>query len=103
MIGVDTNVVVRILSEDDSAQVRAAVARFLSARTADDPAYISAVVLTEAVWVLRSKMGYSRHSISSALAVLLDSGELRFEHADRLRALLEKPMPAKVELKHKVT
>lgn len=51
MIGMDTNVVVRLAVVDDEDQWRRADA-FMRARTPDDPAFVSLLALAETVWVL---------------------------------------------------
>lgn len=87
MIGLDTNVLVRFLVDDDPAQNHAA-RTFLSERNADDPAFLSAVALAETVWVLSRRLGYAAKDIASMLRGLLASDGLIIEHADELGAML---------------
>jgi predicted nucleic-acid-binding protein len=54
MIGVDTNILLRAVLDDDVHQSPVAQA-FLAARSAEDPAVINAVVLVEFVWTLKRK------------------------------------------------
>ena len=65
MIAVDTNVIVRLIAQDDEQQVALALA--LAAR---EELFVSLTVLMEAEWVLRSRYGYPRASIASALTNL---------------------------------
>lgn len=61
MISLDTNILVRIIVEDDPVQQRKAAALL------ESPAFVSATVLLETAWVLRSSYGLSRKTIADAL------------------------------------
>lgn len=87
MIGVDTNVLLRLLVEDNSDQYAKSRA-FFSERTARDPAFISATVLAELIWLLRRRFGYTNEDIMRALRTMNQSAEFRFEHGEKLRAFL---------------
>ena len=50
-IGLDTNVLVRYVAQDDSKQSPAAT-RLIESLTADAPGYVSVVSVVELVWVL---------------------------------------------------
>ena len=52
MIGLDTNVLVRYLTQDDAAQSRAASQLIEQELTAAEPGLILTVVLAETLWVL---------------------------------------------------
>lgn len=66
MIGIDTNILLRAIADDDGAHSPKA-REFLLARTADDPAVVNAVVLAEMVWALRAKFKADREEIVSIL------------------------------------
>ena len=66
MTAIDTNVMVRLLTQDDPKQ--AAVAKSLFAA---GPIWISKTVLLETGWVLRSLYGFDEAAVSDALAKLL--------------------------------
>jgi predicted nucleic-acid-binding protein len=66
MIAVDTNVVVRLLTEDDPKQAAAARALF-----AGGPIWIAKTVLLETDWVLRSFYGFDESAIREAFTKLL--------------------------------
>jgi predicted nucleic-acid-binding protein len=68
MRAVDTNVLARLLTADDAAQVAAAEA-FV---TVAGQAWISHIVLVETICVLESVYDRSRTETASALATLLD-------------------------------
>jgi AbrB family looped-hinge helix DNA binding protein len=53
MIGLDTNVVVRYIMQDDPKQSPKAV-RLIEALTADEPGFISLVSIVELVWITPS-------------------------------------------------
>ena len=83
MTGLDTNVVVRILTRDDPAQVRRAVELFASG-----PLWLPKTVLLETEWVLRSAYSLSPETILESFRSLLGYPPLVVEdHADVLRAL----------------
>jgi len=79
MIGLDTNVLVRFLVQDDRVQF--ARAQRLLAREArrGESVLVSLLVLLETEWMLRSRYGLAKSEIADALSALLDSVELRVE------------------------
>lgn len=79
MIGLDTNVLVRLLTGDDAGQQRLAAAYIEKSCSAENPALINRVVVIEFVWVLESVYGYSRAQIADAVERMLRTTELRFE------------------------
>jgi predicted nucleic-acid-binding protein len=78
MIAVDTNVLLRFVLRDDEGQFTRASA-FFSSRTADDPAFVSLIVLAEFVWALRRRYQYSRAEARALVATLLETTEISFE------------------------
>lgn len=83
MVGVDTNVLLRLLVVDDERQHAAAKA-FFAQRSPQDPAFIGSVVLAETVWILRRRLGYSRSAVEDTIRSLLESPELVIEEGARL-------------------
>lgn len=81
MIGLDTNVLVRYIMQDDVTQSAKASA-LLEGLTADTPAWISLVSIVELVWVLDAAYGLDRAQILGALETLLSAKELRVERAE---------------------
>ena len=79
MIGLDTNIVVRYLTQDDAKQ--AAIATKLMERTlnSDEPGFISLVVLAEVVWVLVSLYSVDRAGVVDVVSGLLTTEQLRIE------------------------
>lgn len=88
MIGVDTNVLVRFLVDDDPSQNRSA-RLFMNARTFEDPVFISAVTLAESVWVLERRLKFSQADVAAMLRALLASEAAVVEHGDELALILE--------------
>jgi len=78
MIAVDTNVLLRFVLRDDEGQFTRASA-FFNSRTAEDPAFVSLIVLAEFVWALRRRYGYSRAEARFLVATLLETTEISFE------------------------
>jgi len=78
MIAVDTNVLLRFVLRDDEIQFEKA-SRFFNGRTADDPAFVSLIVLAELVWSLRRRYGYARPDVHSLIVTLLETAEISFE------------------------
>jgi predicted nucleic-acid-binding protein len=68
----DTNVIVRLLVQDDEDQCRRAEAAFRRAVAADG-AWISKVVLVEVCWVLRGAYKFDRAATALALNRLLNT------------------------------
>lgn len=81
MIGIDTNVLVRYLLQDDPAQGRKAT-RFIEQCTADEPGGISQIVLCELVWVLTRGYRYTRSQIALALEKILHTPQFEIEAHD---------------------
>ena len=81
MIGLDTNVIVRYIMQDDPKQARLA-SRLIEELTADVPGFIPLVVVIELVWVLSSSFELARAQITSALEILLQTKEIQVERAE---------------------
>ena len=97
MTGVDTNVLVRYLVEDDEHQTKR-VERFLQeSRAAGELVYISTVVLCETSWVLRSVFGKSRAKVLSTIEQLIDSDIFQVEDADSVRKAVQLALRSKAD------
>jgi predicted nucleic-acid-binding protein len=74
LIGLDTNIVVRRLLQDDPEQSRAADRLFQqSARPDGDPCFISLATMLETVWVLRSRYRFKTDTVAAAVQSLLST------------------------------
>lgn len=87
MIGLDTNILVRLFVEDD--QVQTAQARRFVRRecTAESPGFINCIVLAELAWVLR-RHGYGKGDIAGVVEKLLSGRDRRVEHPNEVAAAL---------------
>jgi len=79
MLGLDTNVLVRFLVQDDQAQFERAQKLIGRELRAGSGVLISLLVLLETEWVLRSRYSLAKSEILAAFSGLLASAELRFE------------------------
>lgn len=80
MIGIDTNVLVRYLQQDDPVQ-SAKAAVLITSLTPEQPGYIAVTVIIELVWVLTSRYRVSRSDVSEILERLLLAKEVIVEQA----------------------
>ena len=82
MKGLDTNVLVRYLVQDDPRQAAVAT-RFIETQCSDEsPCFIGQIVLCELAWVLESNYGQSRAEISAVIEQLLQVGQLEVMEPD---------------------
>jgi predicted nucleic-acid-binding protein len=89
MIGLDTNVLVRLVVGDDPRQTNQA-RRFVDRHcTPASPGFINCIVLAEFVWLLAGTYGYGRSEIAAAVEGLLDGDDRVVEHHDVVRLSLE--------------
>ena len=79
MLGLDTNVLVRLLIEDDPAQTRRARNLVDVAVAHDEVVLVSLPVLLEAEWVLRSRYEMAPEAILGLFRAALETRELAFE------------------------
>ena len=87
MIGLDTNVVVRYIMQDDPKQSPKAT-QLIESLSNDAPGYITMVSVVELYWVLTSCYGLSDTQVTQALEAILRSKQLLVERADQvMRAL----------------
>lgn len=81
MIGIDSNVLVRYLLDDDPVWSPVAT-RFIEEQlTADEPGYVNTVVLAETVWALRRSPLFERAKLATVIEGLLEFE--KFVVADR--------------------
>ena len=81
MIGLDTNVVVRYILQDDPTQSRQAT-RLIEACSADDPGFVSIVTLAEMTEVFKAAYGASRDEIGDVVENLLQTQTLVVQLAE---------------------
>lgn len=81
MIGLDTNVIVRYIMQDDPKQSSLAT-RVIESLSADAPGFVPLVSMVELGWVLQSAYGLNRSQLIEAIAALLRTKELLVECAE---------------------
>ena len=90
MIGIDTNILVRYIVQDDQEQARLATSILEGELSEKAQGLVSAVVLCELVWVLRRAYGYEKEQIVEVLRSLMSSSDLMVDRVDDAwRALRE--------------
>ena len=89
MIGLDTNVLVRYFTEDDSTQARLAARLIENQLTSHAPGYVSCIVLVELVWVLLRSYQAPRATIVEIIEGLLSSPHIVIEHKSVARRALQ--------------
>lgn len=87
MIGIDTNVLVRYIMQDD-AQQSAKAAEFMESLSVDRPGFVSQVSMIELVWVLGGCYELTRQQIAQALDAVLRTKELLVDRADQVMKAL---------------
>ena len=88
MIGLDTNVLVRYLVQDDPDQAARATRLIENNCTRESPGRIVLVVLCELVWVFRRAYGYEKRLILDVLDRMLVTAELEIESEEVARRAL---------------
>lgn len=79
MAGLDTNLLVRWLVDDDRLQRERIAERFSAAREHAEPLFVPITVMLELEWVLRSRYGYPKRDVLHAFNALLETQELVFQ------------------------
>lgn len=82
MIGIDTNVLVRYLTQDEPTQAAQATLIIEQKLTQEVPGFIGVVVLVETVWVLQRLYAASTDEIRRTVADLLGCQTLVIEQRD---------------------
>ncbi len=81
MIGLDTNVIVRYIMQDDPKQSELAT-RAIESLTPESPGYVSLVALVQLIWVLSSVYHLTRAQVVEVLDGLLRTKEILVEQAE---------------------
>ena len=84
MIGLDTNVIVRYITQDDAEQSAVATRIFEETITDDNHGFISSVALCETVWVLARAYKQPRAKLIEIVKQLLFTDCLEVEHRDEV-------------------
>lgn len=81
MIGLDTNVLVRYIMQDNAVQLRRAN-KLIDALTVDSPGFVPLVSVIELVWVLTACYNLERSQIVEAMEGLIRTKEIVVERAE---------------------
>ena len=80
MIGLDTNILVRYVAQDDPIQSPKATEIIERRLTEDKPGFVSIVAMVETVWVLERAYGLSAREIAGAIERVLQTDVLVVEN-----------------------
>lgn len=88
MIGLDTNILVRYLTQDDKAQSARAAHVIEQVLTPENPGFISVVAMAELVWVLDRAYGLDTGAIAAAIERILQTDVLIVENEQQVFAAM---------------
>ena len=80
MIGLDTNILIRYLTQDDPAHSAKATEILERRLTPKNPGFVSVVAMVETVWVLDRAYGLTAHEVATAIERLLQVEVLAVEN-----------------------
>jgi predicted nucleic-acid-binding protein len=80
VIGLDTNILIRYITQDDPVQAPKATALIEGQLTEDNPGFISIVTLVETAWVLARTYSLADEEIAAEIRLILSSDSLVLEH-----------------------
>ncbi|HTV82311.1 MAG TPA: type II toxin-antitoxin system VapC family toxin [Acidobacteriaceae bacterium] len=84
MIGIDTNVLVRYLAQDDPLRSSRATQLIEHRLSQADPGFISLVTLAETVWVLHRSYGLSAAAVAATVERLLQADTLALQNEQQV-------------------
>ncbi len=80
MIGLDTNILLRYLVQDDPGQSARAGQIIERRLTEQDPGFVSLITVVEVVWVLKSLYQRSRQEIANDIEMILAADTLEVQN-----------------------
>ena len=80
MIGLDTNVLLRYLAQDDPTHSACATEIIEERLTEEEPGFVSLVCILEVAWVLKSLFKRSRQQIANDIEMLLAADTLDIQN-----------------------
>jgi predicted nucleic-acid-binding protein len=80
MIGLDTDILVCYLTQDDPVQSPQATQIIERKLTVENPGFVSIVAMVETVWVLERAYGLATHEIAAAVERMLQTDVLVVEN-----------------------
>lgn len=97
MIGLDTNVLVRYLTQDDKKQAAKANKLIDHELSSSEPGFITLISLVEVVWVLQSCYAQPKDKIIEVLHSLLTTKQLLVEGADMAYTAVKRYVAGKAD------
>jgi predicted nucleic-acid-binding protein len=97
VIGLDTNVLVRYLTQDDKVQSEAANHIFETQLTSTNPGYVTLITLIELTWVLKTAYIQPKEQVANVISGLLESKQLQIEKADVAYLALKRYLQANAD------
>jgi predicted nucleic-acid-binding protein len=88
MIGLDTNILVRYLAQDDPIQSPKATEIVERRLTERDPGFISVMAIVETAWVLDRAYGLTDHEVAAAIERILQADVLLVENEQEVFAAM---------------
>jgi predicted nucleic-acid-binding protein len=86
MIGLDTNIIIRYIMQDDPLQSPKASRIIERDFTEQNPAFLSLAAVLETTWVLRSFYGFSSHQIAQVVERMLQIDILHVQNEHEVSA-----------------
>jgi predicted nucleic-acid-binding protein len=88
VIGLDTNILLRYLAQDDPVQSPKATELIEERLTEGDPGFVSVVAMVETAWVLDRAYGLADHEIAAAIERMLQADVLVVENEQEVFAAM---------------
>jgi predicted nucleic-acid-binding protein len=89
MLGLDSNILLRHLLQDDAVQSPLATRLIRSRCSSEEPGFVSLIVLVEMLWTLRRGYAFGREALETAVSDLLESEELLIESEELISEALD--------------
>lgn len=90
MIGLDTNILVRYIVQDDPKQSQKATDFIQKNCSIISPGFINSLVICELIWVLESAYNYSRDDIVSVIEKILRIRQFQIHEPEHMWSSLQK-------------
>lgn len=98
MIGLDTNVLVRYLTQDDARQAAVATRLIERELSPTQPGFISLVVLVEACWVLQRLYAATQDELLNTVEDLLNTAQFSVEQRQAVQAATQQMSRQRVKV-----
>lgn len=89
MIGIDTNILVRYLTQDDIEQAKTAESLLDKYLTKPKSVFVNNIIICELIWILDRGYKYSKDQIIKVVRQILSTEEFAFENQNVLWLALE--------------